>query len=211
MKNKYVCRSKISENKFRKIIRYFALDLDAQQIAALTGLNRNTVNRYLIRIRERIYTVCVHQSPFGQHPLALLETTNGKAPIFGLKEVGRQVRTDLIPVQSSARLRQCLRNNGNGGALCLPERWACYDGIVDMESRRLYGLTAFGDERDPGNACGGVIEDFLGFTQQRMFKMPLAVTDRFGLHLKECEFRFNHRDEDLYQLLLKMFREKPLS
>jgi transposase-like protein len=44
-----------------------------------------------------------------------------------------------------------------------------------------------------------------------MFKSRLAVTDRFGLHLKECEFRFNHRDEDLYHLLLKMFREKPLS
>jgi transposase len=26
------------------------------------------------------------------------------------------------------------------------------------------------------------------------------------LHLKECEFRFNHRDEDLYQLLLKITR-----
>jgi hypothetical protein len=211
MKNKYVCRSKISENKFRKIIRYFALDLDAQKIAALTGLNRNTVNRYLIRIRERIYSVCVRQSPFDQHPLALLEVTNGKAPIFGLKEEGQRVRTDLIPVQSTARLRQCLRNNGDGGSLCLPERWACYDGIVDMESRRLYGLTAFDGGRDDNNACGRVIEDFLGFTQQRMFKSRLAVTDRFGLHLKECEFRFNHRDEDLYHLFLKMFREKPLS
>ncbi|HEX8071734.1 MAG TPA: IS1595 family transposase, partial [Pyrinomonadaceae bacterium] len=28
----------------------------------------------------------------------------------------------------------------------------------------------------------------------------------FYLHLKECEFRFNHRDEDLYQLLLKITR-----
>ncbi len=210
MKNKYVCRSKISENKFRKIIRYFALDLDSQKIAALTSLNRNTVNRYLIRIRERIYTVCVHRSPFDQHPLALLEATNGKAPIFGLKQEGRQVRTDLIPVQSAARLRQCLRSNGNGGPLCLPERWAGYDGIVDMESRRLYGLTELG-KADDDKACGRVIEDFLGFTQQRMFRIRLAVTDRFGLHLKECEFRFNHRDEDLYQLLLKMFREKPLA
>ncbi len=28
----------------------------------------------------------------------------------------------------------------------------------------------------------------------------------FYLHLKECEFRFNHRDEDLYKLLLKITR-----
>ncbi|MBT5908909.1 MAG: IS1595 family transposase, partial [Opitutae bacterium] len=28
--------------------------------------------------------------------------------------------------------------------------------------------------------------------------------------LKECEFRFNHRHEQLYPLLLKIFRNEPL-
>jgi transposase-like protein len=32
----------------------------------------------------------------------------------------------------------------------------------------------------------------------------------FSLHLKECEFRFNHRDQDIYKLLLKMLRQQPL-
>ncbi|MBL7148616.1 MAG: IS1595 family transposase, partial [Candidatus Cloacimonetes bacterium] len=32
----------------------------------------------------------------------------------------------------------------------------------------------------------------------------------FYLHLKECEFRFNHRQESLYDLLLKMLRDNPL-
>ncbi len=30
------------------------------------------------------------------------------------------------------------------------------------------------------------------------------------LHLKECEFRFNHRHDNLYLLLLKIIRNKPL-
>ena len=29
----------------------------------------------------------------------------------------------------------------------------------------------------------------------------------FNLRLKECEFRFNNRDEDLYKLLLKIFKK----
>ena len=33
----------------------------------------------------------------------------------------------------------------------------------------------------------------------------------FYLHLKECEFRYNHRREDLYRLLLKMLRDEPLN
>ncbi len=44
LKNRYVNRSKISEAKFRELVRYFAADLDASQIALLSSLNRNTVN-----------------------------------------------------------------------------------------------------------------------------------------------------------------------
>ncbi|MGD9595810.1 MAG: IS1595 family transposase, partial [Wolinella sp.] len=32
----------------------------------------------------------------------------------------------------------------------------------------------------------------------------------FNLHLKECEFRFIHRGEDLYKILLQIFRNEPL-
>jgi len=46
MKNKHLKRSKISEVKFREIFRYFSLDIDAQTVAKLTGLNRNPpINR----------------------------------------------------------------------------------------------------------------------------------------------------------------------
>jgi transposase-like protein len=32
----------------------------------------------------------------------------------------------------------------------------------------------------------------------------------FHLHLKECEFRFNHRGQDQYLLILKILRKFPL-
>jgi len=32
----------------------------------------------------------------------------------------------------------------------------------------------------------------------------------FNLHLKECEFRFNNRDQDLYKILLEIFRKEPI-
>ncbi|MCS3904562.1 hypothetical protein J2T55_002601, partial [Methylohalomonas lacus] len=39
-KNPYSVRARISARQFRYLVRLFALDLDATQIAALTGLNR---------------------------------------------------------------------------------------------------------------------------------------------------------------------------
>ncbi|MCL2665641.1 MAG: IS1595 family transposase, partial [Defluviitaleaceae bacterium] len=32
----------------------------------------------------------------------------------------------------------------------------------------------------------------------------------FYLHLKECEFRFNNKDENIYLLLLNIIRNLPL-
>ncbi|HBS27936.1 MAG TPA: IS1595 family transposase, partial [Phycisphaerales bacterium] len=51
MKNRYVIRSRISEARFRRFVRCVAADLTAVQIASLTGLNRNTVNRLLACLR----------------------------------------------------------------------------------------------------------------------------------------------------------------
>jgi acylphosphatase len=41
-------RGRISRVEFRQILKLFALDLTASQIAQISNLNRNTVNRYLI-------------------------------------------------------------------------------------------------------------------------------------------------------------------
>jgi len=54
MKNPRIFRSRISEARFRRIVRLFALDLNAVQIAAPCGLSRNAVNRYLYLLLERI-------------------------------------------------------------------------------------------------------------------------------------------------------------
>jgi len=50
-KNKYAKGVKLSERKFRELIKLFSVDLDSSQIAKVTGLNRSTVNRYLNAIR----------------------------------------------------------------------------------------------------------------------------------------------------------------
>ena len=52
MKNKYIKVSHISEPKFREIVKLFSEDLNATQIAHLTNLNRNTINRYLMLLEK---------------------------------------------------------------------------------------------------------------------------------------------------------------
>ena len=63
MKNKYAYRSRISEAKIRQLVKLFSVDLTASQIAELSGVNRNTVNRYVTAFRERIARYCEAESP----------------------------------------------------------------------------------------------------------------------------------------------------
>ena len=62
------------------------------------------------------------------------------------------------------------------------------------------------------NGCKHIngIESFLGLAKTRLFKFRKIHKSTFYLHLKECEFKFNYKHENLYLLLLKIIRDKPL-
>ena len=51
MVNKYFIGSHISERKFRQIVRFFCLDIEAAKTAELTGISRQSINKIYAVIR----------------------------------------------------------------------------------------------------------------------------------------------------------------
>ena len=66
-KNRYYRRSRIAENKFRQIVKYFALDLSASDTARLTGISVRSINNIFIKIRERIAEQCEYHAKLSGH------------------------------------------------------------------------------------------------------------------------------------------------
>ena len=64
MKNKYIYHSRISEKKFREILKYFAQDIEATKIANLTGISRISINKILKNIRILMASECEKISKF---------------------------------------------------------------------------------------------------------------------------------------------------
>ena len=64
-------------------------------------------------------------------------------------------------------------------------------------------------EKNIKNHING-IENFWGLAKVRLSKFRGMNKNTFYLHLKECVFRFNYRNDDLYILLLKIIRNNPL-
>ena len=56
-------RTRISKRQFRRILRLFALDLNAVQIAAITRLSRVSINRHLTALRRRMAWLCEQAAP----------------------------------------------------------------------------------------------------------------------------------------------------
>ena len=54
------------------------------------------------------------------------------------------------------------------------------------------------------------IERFWSFAKARLVKFHDISKSTLNLYLKECEFRFNYRNDNLYAIILKLVRNNPL-
>jgi len=86
--------------------------------------------------------------------------------------------------------------------------WKSYDGLV-LNGYKHYRIHHNKNEfaREKNHING--IESFWSYTKRRLLKFNGIRKNKFLLHLKESQFRWNNRS-NIYQLLLKNFREKPL-
>ena len=224
VKNKYINRSRISEAKFREVVKYFSLDLDAQKITTLTRLNRNTVNRYITLFRKRIAEICETETPF-QGVVEVDESyfgakrirgkrgrgAAGKIPVFGILQRKGKVYTEIVPDCAQATLQAIIRGKVSPDSVIHSDGWRGYNGLVDIGYKKHYRVHHGSNEFARGKKHINGIESFWAFAKTRLAKFNGLSKKTFYYHLKECEFRFNHRDDDLYLLLLKMFREKSIN
>lgn len=215
--SKQFVRARISRAKFRQILKLFALDLTATQVTALTGLNRNTVNRYLTLIRQAVAGHCNRESPFsgdveldgsyfGARRLRGRRGrgARGKTIVFGIYKRNGRVYTEIVPNCKKASPQAIIRGKVEPAATIHTDGFRSYDGIVHMGYRKHYRVRHDRDEFARGSAHINGIEGFRGMAKTRLVKFRGMSRSTFYLHLKGCEFRFNHRDDDLYQLLLKI-------
>ena len=223
MKNKYVWRSRISEHQFRQIVRLFSVDLDASQIARLTSLSRNAINRYLKAIRLRLVEYCDTQSPFSGE-VEVDESffgarrikgkrgrgAYGKTIVFGIFQRNGHDYTEIVPNCSKATLQAVIRGRVELKSIIYSDGWRGYNGLVDVGYGKHLRVDHGKDEFAIGRNHINGIEGFWGYAKTRLVRFRGMAPSTFNLHLKECEFRFNHRGQDLYPLILKIIRDRPL-
>lgn len=222
-KNRYYKHSRIAEKTFRRIIRYFALDFSASDASRLTGISVRSINAIYIRFRERLAEECeqhsvltgqieVDESYFGPKRIRGKRGrgAGSKTIVFGLFKRNGWVYTEIVPDARKRTLQAVIRGKVDLESIIHSDGWRGYHGLVDVGYAKHYrvehGRNEFANDHSHING----IESFWAYAKLRLSKAKGIRKEMFYLHLKETEFRFNYRRDNLYQLLLKLLREKPI-
>ncbi|MEO6050010.1 MAG: IS1595 family transposase [Pyrinomonadaceae bacterium] len=221
--NRYYRRSRIAEKKFREIIKYFALDLTANKTDELTGLTHKTVNQIYLKIRQRLAEESQRQSPFSGE-VEVDESyfgakrvkgkrgrgAGGKTIVFGIYKRNGKVFTEIVPDVARKTLQAIIRGRVSIETVIHSDHWRGYNGLVDIGYPKHFRVNHSANEfaNEISNING--IESFWSFAKRRLLKFNGVKKETFHLHLKECEFRFNHRHGNLYKLLLTLLRNSPI-
>lgn len=223
LKNPYQKYGKISERKFRQILRYFALDFTATDTAKLTAFSVRSINTTFLKLRKRMAQECEKQTPF-KGVIELDESYFGprrvrgkrgrgagnKTIVFGIFKRNDKVYTEIVADASKASLVKVIRGHVSIESVVHTDGWRGYNGLVDVGYAKHFRVYHGHDQFAAGNRHINGIESFWSYAKRRLVKFNGVSQKTFYLHLKETEFRFNHRSQNLYKILLNLLRENPL-
>ena len=211
----------LSDYKVKKIMLYFCEDITASKTASLLGINRNTINRYFNLFRMTIAASAMKDSSVFAGEIELDESyfgakrirgkrgrgAAGKTPVFGLLKRNGNVYVEVVENCSKAQLMPIIQGKILEGSTIHTDGWKAYDGLI-LNGYDHYRVYHSKDEFARGKCHVNGIESFWSFAKRRLAKFNGLTDKKFFLHLKECEFRFNHRNsKDIHKVLWTLWKK----
>ena len=210
--------NRLSNYKIKKIINCFSMDLTATATSELLKLNRKTVNNYFTEFRELILedSIQKHQKELGIFELDESyfgakrvrgkrgRGAAGKTPVFGVLKREGKVFVSIVPRCSREELLPIIQGKILEGSTIHTDGWKAYDGLI-LNGYTHYRVFHHENEFVRGKSHVNGIESFWSFAKRRLAKFNGLTDEKFILHLKECECRFNLRNENFAVFMEQLY------
>lgn len=225
MNNKYFYGSHLTERKFRQIINLFCIDMEAKKVAEITGVSRQSINRIFYAIRQRIIDMCeqnstpsvgefeIDESYFGARRVRGVRGrgAHGKVVVFGIMKRCGKVSVYVVEDCSANMLVPIIQRHISTDSVIYTDGFKTYNVLPKFGYKNVQVIHHCENEFSKYDGVHtNTIENFWGFCKGRLFKFRGMDRDAFNLHIKECEFRYNNRNENINKILIDNFRRKPL-
>lgn len=222
-KNPYRKNAKHNRQKTVWIIRYFCKDLTATQTSKLLNIERKTINDRYAYLRKVITRYCENEEKeLFKWEIELDESyfwatrvrgkrwrwAGMKSIVFWLRKRNWKVYAEIVPDCSATTLRKIIRGKIDYNSIIHTDGWRWYNGLVDVWYDKHYRVDHGKNEFVRGKRHINGIESFWSYCKRRLNKFNWVTREKFSLHLKECEFRFNCwiEWEDIYNKLIKILK-----
>jgi transposase len=214
------CRTKYSLRKLRRdlqVLYYFYLEVSARKCAQELDLSYNTVSKRYATIRKAIVAYSEHEfrklngrieadeSYFGGKRKGNRgRGAAGKQPVFGILERNGRVYTAVVENVSAQTLFEHIKEKTKKGSVFYTDDFKSYKDLKQYgKHSRIKHSKTFGKGHNHING----IEGFWSYAKERFHKYHGINKRNYLPYIKEMEFRFNHRNEQLYKLLIAVTRQ----
>ncbi len=179
---RWINRGQLSLCQWLRLIKLFELEVSARKMAAQLGVAYNTAYHALSTLRHAI----------AEHGAAGAEQWLGgevelDESYFGGRRKGKRGRgaAGKVPVFG------ILEREGR----------VFVEAVPNVQAETLLKLTVKKIRRGSLVYING-LEGFWSYAKERLIKYHGISPARFPLYLKELEFRYNHRDQDIFPILV---------
>lgn len=207
------------------LVKLFELELTASQAAVQTGVSYPTALKAFTVLRRAILASEGTESPefallrreveadesyFGpRRPKRSRPTayhggrrTPHKTPVFGILERHGRVQVTVVPNCAAETLLRETLKVVKRGTLVYTDKWAGYDTLAFCGYRHLKVDHARRFARGKVHING--LEGFWAYAKGKFIKHHGVSPVKFPLYLYEWQYRYNHRRENLFDLLLHL-------
>ena len=216
------CNKKYSIKKLKRdleILYYFYLEISARRAANELKLDYKTIQSRFMDFRKSINEYSNQEIKKLNGELELDETYFGgrrkgnrgrgafnKAIAFGILERNGKVHTIIVENVKANTLMEAIKNKTKKGSVFYTDGFKSYASLHQYGKHNI--IKHHKDEFVKGRNHINGIEGFWSYAKERFHKYHGINRKNYPLYLKEMEFRFNHRNKNVFKLLIDICIKK---
>lgn len=209
------CNKRYSLNQLKRnmlVLYYFYLEISARKSAKELEIDYQTVQSRFMQFRKLIAEYCNTEAKKLNGEIEIDESYFGgkrkgqrgrgaknKTIVLGILERKGKIYTNIVENVSAETLMSEIENKTLKGSVFYTDGWKSYASLHQFGKHNIIDHDKELVDINHNHING--IEGFWSFAKERFHKYHGIDKENYPFYVKEMEFRFNHRNESVFNLL----------
>jgi transposase len=204
---------KISASRWLILIKLFELSVSARKASVEMNMSYKTTLKAFDLLRKAIDEELSRCDEVLKGEIELDESyfggkrkgkrgrgAAGKTIVFGILERGGKVSVEIVKNVTAETLMKETMKKVRRGSIVYTDKWKGYDSLMFSGYKHLNIDHKY--KFKEGKVFINGVEGFWSFAKERLIRYHGISRHKFILYLREMEWRYNNRNEDLFEMLV---------